>query len=62
MCRYVKELMKDAGLTIREDAMGNIYGRMHGSSDAAGTGHTDHACLKRRPPVYGRGCALLSSP
>ena len=31
-CRYVKMLMKDAGLSIREDAMGNIYGRMAGSS------------------------------
>ena len=32
LCRYVKVLMRDAGLSIREDAMGNIYGRMAGSS------------------------------
>jgi hypothetical protein len=26
-CRYVKQLMADAGLDVREDAMGNIFGR-----------------------------------
>lgn len=34
--RYVKALMKEAGLTIREDPMGNVYGRMQGSNNAAG--------------------------
>lgn len=28
--------MEEAGLTIREDPMGNIYGRMQGSSSATG--------------------------
>jgi len=36
LCRYVKQLMKEAKLTIRVDPMGNIYGRMHGSSDSTG--------------------------
>jgi hypothetical protein len=27
VCRYVKELMEATGLTVREDAMGNIFGR-----------------------------------
>jgi ureidoglycolate amidohydrolase len=35
-CRYMKALMKEAGLTIREDPMGNIYGRMQGSNSATG--------------------------
>ena len=35
-CRYVKKLMTDAGLHIREDAMGNIYGRWEGSEPDAG--------------------------
>lgn len=35
-CRYVKALMKEAGLAIREDPMGNIYGRMQGSNSATG--------------------------
>lgn len=43
--RYVKQLMKEAGLTIREDPMGNIYGRMHGRTDTAGTTtRPDHPC------------------
>ena len=42
---YVKGLMRDAGLEIREDAMGNIFGRWVGSRPdlpAVGTGsHAD---------------------
>ena len=42
---YVKQLMTDAGLVIREDAMGNIFGRWVGSEPelgAVGSGsHTD---------------------
>lgn len=42
---YLKSLMADAGLTIREDAVGNIFGRWDGSSPdlpAVATGsHTD---------------------
>ncbi|EIE18838.1 N-carbamyl-L-amino acid amidohydrolase [Coccomyxa subellipsoidea C-169] len=33
---YVKELMTAAGLTIREDPMGNIFGRWEGSDPDAG--------------------------
>lgn len=36
VCRYVKSLMKEAGLAIREDPMGNIYGRMQGNAGTAG--------------------------
>ena len=42
---YVKQLMKEAGLTVREDTMGNIFGRLPGpnpSAPAVATGsHTD---------------------
>lgn len=34
--RYIKQLMRDAGLSIREDAMGNIFGRLEGSDPEAG--------------------------
>lgn len=27
---YIKELMREAGLSVREDTMGNIYGRWAG--------------------------------
>lgn len=33
--RYVEMLMKDAGLTIREDPMGNIFGRWEGADPEA---------------------------
>ncbi len=36
IARYVKELMTAAGLKIREDAMGNIFGRWEGSNSGAG--------------------------
>ncbi len=36
ICRYVKELMTAAGLAIREDPMGNIFGRWEGSDPGAG--------------------------
>lgn len=35
-CRYVKGLMAEAGLSVREDGMGNIFGRWHGSDPTAG--------------------------
>ena len=34
--RYVKGLMTDAGLDVREDGMGNIFGRWHGTEPHAG--------------------------
>jgi ureidoglycolate amidohydrolase len=44
-CRYVKTLMSEAGLSVREDAIGNIFGRWEGSEaslPAVGSGsHTD---------------------
>ncbi|KAG0602671.1 hypothetical protein M758_10G032000 [Ceratodon purpureus] len=43
--RYVKTLMSEAGLSVREDAIGNIFGRWEGSDPslpAVGSGsHTD---------------------
>jgi ureidoglycolate amidohydrolase len=43
--KYVKSLMSEAGLSIREDAIGNIFGRWEGSEPslpAVGSGsHTD---------------------
>ena len=27
ICRYIKNLMEQAGLSVREDAVGNIFGR-----------------------------------
>jgi acetylornithine deacetylase/succinyl-diaminopimelate desuccinylase-like protein len=36
--RYVKELMTAAGLTVREDPMGNIFGRWEGTDPNAGAG------------------------
>ena len=33
---YIKGLMKDAGLTVREDVMGNTFGRWEGSEPSAG--------------------------
>ena len=36
VCRYVKNLMEQAGLAIREDPMGNIWGRLAGSEPKAG--------------------------
>ena len=49
---YVKSLMSDAGLVIREDAMGNIFGRWVGSSPTSprsGAGRT-------RTPSPRAGC------
>lgn len=41
---YVKQLMTDAGLTIREDSIGNIFGRWEGSDPSAGTILTGSHC------------------
>lgn len=41
---YVKDLMKEAGLTVREDGMGNIFGRLAGSDDTAGAVMTGSHC------------------
>ena len=35
-CRHIKGLMQEAGLAVREDVMGNIYGRWQGSDASAG--------------------------
>lgn len=31
---YIKQQMQEAGLTVREDAIGNIFGRLSGNDDA----------------------------
>lgn len=36
MNRRIKELMTDAGLSVREDAVGNTFGRWEGSQKGAG--------------------------
>lgn len=36
LCRFVKGLMEDAGMSIREDAMGNIWARWEGLDADAG--------------------------
>mmetsp|Transcript_9215 Transcript_9215/g.17291 ORF Transcript_9215/g.17291 Transcript_9215/m.17291 type:complete len:450 (-) Transcript_9215:577-1926(-) len=41
---YVKELMREAGLSIREDAMGSIYGRWEGSDSNLGSVLTGSHC------------------
>jgi ureidoglycolate amidohydrolase len=33
---YIKQLMTDAGLAIREDVMGNTFGRWEGSDSSSG--------------------------
>ena len=33
---YIKGLMKEAGLTVREDVMGNTFGHWEGSDPKAG--------------------------
>lgn len=38
-CRHIKGLMRRAGLTVREDAMGNIFGRWQGSRPGVGAAH-----------------------
>ena len=46
---YIKGLMKEAGLTVREDVMGNTFGRWEGSDPSAGAVarnlHSMLACL-----------------
>lgn len=42
--RYVKQLMSDVGLHIREDAMGNIFGQWPGSEKASGKVLTGSHC------------------
>jgi hypothetical protein len=39
-CRHIKGLMRRAGLAVREDAMGNIFGRCAGSQPDAGAAHS----------------------
>jgi hypothetical protein len=39
LCRHIKGLMRRAGLAVREDAMGNIFGRWQGSQPGAGAVH-----------------------
>ncbi|GAQ80848.1 ureidoglycolate amidohydrolase [Klebsormidium nitens] len=50
--KHIKQLMTDAGLIIREDAMGNIFGRWQGSDPDAGVvlsgSHSDSIVLGGR--------------
>ncbi|CAL8460875.1 g406 [Coccomyxa elongata] len=46
---YIKDLMRQAGLSVREDVMGNTFGRWEGSDSKAGTvmtgSHSDTVVL-----------------
>ena len=55
--RHVKGLMKKAGLSVREDVMGNIFGRWIGSEKGAGLQAESPSSLCS--PLL-RGCAVLS--
>ena len=48
--------MADAGLDVREDGMGNIFGRWHGTDRHAGEFQTPPACL-----YAGNDCARLTA-
>ena len=41
---YVKSLMTDVGLAVREDAVGNIFGRWEGSDAKLGSVLTGSHC------------------
>lgn len=45
---YIKGLMKEAGLTVREDIMGNTFGRWEGSDPTAGI----QSPLQHNMPVW----------
>ena len=47
-CRHIKGLMRKAGLAIREDAMGNIFGRWQGFQPGAGAAHTRYSSWLRK--------------
>ena len=47
--RHIKGLMEEAGLRIREDVMGNIFGRWQGSNASAGAPQTPSARPCRHP-------------
>ena len=42
--RYVKGLMADAGLAVREDSVGNIFGRLAGAEAGAAPVGTGSHC------------------
>eukprot|EP00227_Mantoniella_beaufortii_P022107 CAMPEP_0197579086 /NCGR_PEP_ID=MMETSP1326-20131121/3159_1 /TAXON_ID=1155430 /ORGANISM="Genus nov. species nov., Strain RCC2288" /LENGTH=502 /DNA_ID=CAMNT_0043142445 /DNA_START=232 /DNA_END=1740 /DNA_ORIENTATION=- len=59
---YVKGLMTDAGLVIREDAMGNIFGRWVGSQPELGAvGSGSHADAIPQSGLYD-GCLGVIGP
>ena len=59
---YVKSLMSDAGLVIREDAMGNIFGRWVGSEpDLPAVGSGSHADAIPQSGLYD-GCLGVIGP
>lgn len=59
---YVKSLMRDAGLEIREDAMGNIFGRWVGAEpDLPAVGSGSHADAIPQSGLYD-GCLGVIGP
>jgi len=50
--RYVKELMTEAGLSVREDAVGNIFGLLAGDGSAGPSASLAGTRLKRH-----QGCS-----
>lgn len=54
---YIKDLMRQAGLSVREDVMGNTFGRWEGSNSKAGLSFL-FVCLS---VLWGAGvCQTLS--
>ena len=61
--RYIKELMTEAGLTIREDPMGSIYGGLEGTNPAAGDGTAmGHYILLNKVFPHRPACAWNEKP
>lgn len=64
-CRYIKQLMVEAGLKIRVDAVGNTYGLWEGSDPSLGifklTLHAPRAFGVPRRPLEAAYCILLQS-
>ena len=54
---YIKGLMKEAGLAVREDIMGNTFGRWEGSDPKAGA---ILACLATKLAWQGRQDTALA--
>lgn len=57
---HIKGLMEEAGLQVREDVMGNIFGRWDGSQPGTGEGASIMSCLEQPTSQAAARVALLS--